>query len=143
MATVDLEGLLDEWAVAWSSGVSSDPERVLDLYVGNLIFEDATLGMILHGKKELRSFVDEGFAAIPDFNYQVRNRFASDRWAVVEWTMSGTHRGDFPGMPATGRPFSLVRGTTVLELEAGRIRRESDLWNAAAFMQQVGLLGAA
>jgi steroid delta-isomerase-like uncharacterized protein len=140
MTTVELEGLLNEWAVAWSSADSSDPKRVLDLYVDDLVFEDATLGAVLHGKDELRTFVDDAFSAIPDFKYHVRNRFATDQWAVIEWTMSGTHRADLPGMPATGKSFSSVRGATVLELDAGKIRRQSDLWNAAAFMQQVGLL---
>jgi steroid delta-isomerase-like uncharacterized protein len=54
--------------------------------------------------------------------------------------MSGTHEGNFPGIPATGNHISSVRGTTVLELEAGKIRRESDYWDAATLMRQVGLL---
>ena len=54
--------------------------------------------------------------------------------------MSGTHKGDLPGIPATGKRFPSVRGSTILELEAGKIRRESDYWDAATFMKQVGLL---
>jgi predicted ester cyclase len=54
--------------------------------------------------------------------------------------MSGTHKGHWPGMPATGKRFSSVRGATILELGAGKIRRESDYWDAATFMKQVGLL---
>jgi hypothetical protein len=34
--------------------------------------------------------------------------------------MSGTHKGDLPGIPATGKRFSSVRGSTILELEAGK-----------------------
>jgi steroid delta-isomerase-like uncharacterized protein len=68
------------------------------------------------------------------------SRFADGRWAVVEWVMSGTHTGDLPGIPATGKRFSSVRGSTILELEAGKIRRKSDYWDAATFMKQVGLL---
>ena len=45
-----------------------------------------------------------------------------------------------PGIPATGKRFSSVRGLTILELGAGKIRRESDYWDAATFMKQVGLL---
>jgi steroid delta-isomerase-like uncharacterized protein len=54
--------------------------------------------------------------------------------------MSGTHRGDFPGIPATGKGFSSVRGSTILELDDGRIRRESNYWDGATLMKQVGLL---
>jgi len=44
--------------------------------------------------------------------------------------MSGTHKGDFPGVPATGKRFSSIRGATILELKAGKICRESDYWDA-------------
>jgi predicted ester cyclase len=54
--------------------------------------------------------------------------------------MSGTHNGDFPGIPATGKHFSSARGTSILELEAGKIHREADYWDAATLMRQVGLL---
>jgi ketosteroid isomerase-like protein len=42
-------------------------------------------------------------------------------------------------MPATGKRFS-VRGATILELQSGKIRRNSDYWDAASVMRQVGLL---
>jgi len=140
MATSDLERMLDEWAMAWSSIDNKDPERVLALFADDCVYEDVTLGVVARGKEELRSFVNRAFAAIPDFKYGLTSRFAASQWAVIEWVMSGTHTGDFPGMPATGKRFSSVRGASILELEAGKIRRESDYWDTATFMKQVGLL---
>ena len=141
MATSELERMLDDWARAWSSNNSSDdPERVLALFVDDCVFEDVTFGVVARGKEELRSFVKGAFAAVPDFKYGLTSRFAGSQWAVIEWVMSGTHKGDLPGMPATGKRFSSVRGSSILELEAGKIRRESDYWDAATFMKQVGLL---
>ena len=141
IATLDLERLFDDWALAWSSIDSSkDPERVLSLFVDDCIFEDVTFGLVARGKEELRGFVERAFAAIPDFKYGLRNTFAADQWGVIEWVMSGTYKGDLPGIPATGKRFSSVRGSTILELEAGKIRRESDYWDAATFMKQVGVL---
>jgi len=54
--------------------------------------------------------------------------------------MSGTQKGDFPGLPATGNRFSAIRAATIMELAGDRIRRNSDYWDAARFMKQVGLL---
>ena len=54
--------------------------------------------------------------------------------------MSGTHNGDLPGLPATGNRFSSIRGATIVELAGGKIRRNSDYWDAASLMKQVGLL---
>ena len=140
MATSDLERMLDDWAMAWSSIDNKDPERVLALFADDCVFEDVTFGVVARGKEELRSFVNRAFAAVPDFKYGVTSRFAASQWAVIEWVMSGTHQGDWPGIPATGKRFSSVRGASILELEAGKIRRESDYWDAATFMKQVGLL---
>jgi steroid delta-isomerase-like uncharacterized protein len=141
VATSDSEKLFDDWAMAWSAGDSSkNPEKVLALFVDDCVFEDVTFGVVARGKEELRSFVERAFAAIPDFKYGLGNRLATSEWAVIEWVMSGTHKGDLPGIPATDKRFLLVRGATILELEAGKIRRESDYWDAATFMKQVGLL---
>src|SRR5215510_5902548 len=132
--------MLDDWQIAWSSAKKKDTERVLALFAEDCVFEDVTFGVIVRGKEELRSFVNGAFAAIPDFKYGLRSRFATSQWAVIEWVMSGMHKGDFPGVPATGKRFSSVRGSTILQLEAGKIRREFDYWDAATFMKQVGLL---
>jgi steroid delta-isomerase-like uncharacterized protein len=89
---------------------------------------------------ELRGFVNRAFSGVPGFVHEVRSGFAGDEWAIIEWGMSGTHKGDFPGVPATGKHFCSIRGSTILELRAGKISRESDYWDAATFMRQVGLL---
>ncbi len=140
MATADVERMLDEWAIAWSTTENTDPERVLALFTDDGGFEDATFGVAVRGKEDLRRYVTGAFATVPDFTFGVTRRFAASHWAAIEWVMSGTHTGDFPGMPATGKRFSSVRGVSILELEAGKIRRESDYWDAATFMKQVGLL---
>lgn len=137
MATSDLERLLDDWARAWTS---NDPERVLALFADDGVFEDVTFGVVARGKEAIRSYASVAFAAVPDFKYEVRSRFAARQWAAIEWAMSGTHKGDFPGMPATGKRFSSVRGVTILELADDKIRRESDYWDAATLLKQVGLL---
>ena len=137
MATTDLEVVLEDWAAAWSS---HDAEKVLALFTDDCVYEEVTFGVVTRGKEELRAFANGAFAAVPDFTFQLTARFAAGDWAGMEWVMSGTHKGDFPGLPATGRRFSSVRGATIIELRGGKIRRNSDYWDAATFMKQVGLL---
>jgi steroid delta-isomerase-like uncharacterized protein len=137
MATADIERVLDEWGRAWSS---HDTERILALFTDDCVYEDVTFGVVNRGKQELRAFADGVFASVPDFTIEVTSRFGAGTWAGMEWVMSGTHYGDFPGMPATGKRFSSLRGATVLELQGGKIRRNSDYWDAATAMRQVGIL---
>jgi steroid delta-isomerase-like uncharacterized protein len=141
MLTADIERMLDEWAIAWSSSANTDPDLVLALFADDGMYEDVTSGVVVRGKEDLRRYLVGAFATIPDFTFGVLRQFAAGPWATLEWTMSGTPAGDWAGMPATGRRFASVRGTSILELEAGtgKIRRQSDYWDAATVMRQVGL----
>jgi steroid delta-isomerase-like uncharacterized protein len=138
MTTTNPERTLDEWAAGWST---QNIERVISLCTDDCLYEDVPLSVVNHGKDELRAFGQQVFNAFPDFKIELVSQFAAADWAMLEWTMSGTHHGDLPGMPATGRSFS-VRGATVLALDDGRISRNSDYWDMAALLTQLGLLPA-
>ena len=114
--------------------------KLLALFTDDCVYEDVTFGVVTNGKQELRGFAEGAFAAVPDLKFQLKSRFIAGQWGGIEWLMSGTHKGDFPGLPATGKRFSAIRGATVVELQAGRIGRNSGYWDAASFMKQVGLL---
>jgi steroid delta-isomerase-like uncharacterized protein len=131
------ERILDDWATAWSS---HETEKVLALFTDNCVYEDVTFDVVNHGREKLRAFADGTFAAVPDFKVELKARFVAGNWAAMEWVMSGTHKGDFPGLPATHKRFSSVQGATIVELQEGKIQRCSDYWDAATFMRQVGLL---
>ena len=132
-----MEKILDDWATAWSS---HDPERVIALFTDDCVYEDVTFGAVNRGKAELRAFANGTFAAVPDFKVSLVTRFVAGNRGAMEWTMSGTHKGDFPGLPATGKRFSSIRGATIVELKEGKILRCFDYWDAATLMRLVGLL---
>lgn len=52
---------------------------------------------------------------------------------VVGWRLRGTHAGDHPGIPHTGRPV-LARGMTSFTFQDGRIVSGRDSWNQGALM---------
>ena len=49
--TQELEYVLDQWALAWSS---SDVEKLLPLFADSVDYEDVTLGAVSRGKNALR-----------------------------------------------------------------------------------------
>jgi steroid delta-isomerase-like uncharacterized protein len=133
------EKTLEAWAADWSS---HDMEHLLSLFTDDCIYEDVTFGVVNHGKAELKSFADGIFAAFPDFRIEPKSRFVAGGWAGMEWVITGTHKGDLPGMAATNKQFA-IRGATVLELESDKIRRCSDYWDLASFLRQIGLMESA
>jgi steroid delta-isomerase-like uncharacterized protein len=139
MANAEQERMLDEWAKAWSA---HDTEGLVALFTDDCLYEDVTMGVVNHGKEELRSFANQTFVLIPDFKLQLTSRFVGGDWGVIEWVTSGTPTGDVLGMPATGKSFSSLRAVTVVEFRAGKIHRNSDYWDFATAMRQMGQLPA-
>ncbi|WP_228003154.1 ester cyclase [Nocardia australiensis] len=50
------------------------------------------------------------FTAFPDWHWEMRNFLADGDYLAVHFTVTGTHRGDFRGIEATGRRHAC--GTT-------------------------------
>ena len=137
MATAEGERVLEAWATALTA---HDTERFLALFTEDCVYEAVPFGAVNHGKAALRAWVEHTFTSTPDFTVTVTTRFAVGNGAVMEWVMSGTHSGDYPGIPATGKHYAAIRGATVVELQGGKIHRSSHYWDAATLMRQVGLL---
>ena len=135
--TQELEYVLDQWALAWSS---SDVEKLLPLFADSVDYEDVTLGAVSRGKNALRDFATGVFAAFADLKFELKSRFvaADGKSGAMEWVWRGRQTKDFPGLPATNKPFE-VRGVAVVEFTDGKISRNSDYWDLATYMKQVGL----
>lgn len=138
MASNDPASVLDALAAAWNG---HDTETVLALFSDDCEYEDVALGRIWRGKTELREFVGaDVFGNVPDFRYVLVHRFATPLWGAIEYELSGTPLRDPGGNPMSGKRFT-VRGASILELRNARIRRNSDYWDLATAMRQLGIAG--
>ena len=116
---------LSGYTEAWST---HDLERIAGYFTEDAVYEDVALGEVHRGKSAIKKFAESTFAALPGFAIQQRSLVVGDGSATMEWIMTGTDR-------ATERRFS-VRGVSIMELEGGKIRRNSDYWNMADFQRQ-------
>jgi steroid delta-isomerase-like uncharacterized protein len=128
--------LAQQLVEAWNT---RDPKRVLAVLTADHVYEDVTFGVVTRGPAETRQFFERAYAAFPDLHFAATAEAMSAAGGTVEWTMTGTHQGDLPGMPATGKAFA-VRGATVFESAGGHIRSVRDYWDAATLLRQLGLL---
>jgi steroid delta-isomerase-like uncharacterized protein len=135
----DQERLMAEHWAAWST---HNMERVLALFTEDLLYEDVTMGVMNRSAAELRAFGEGFFSGFPDVTFELRSSFANGTSGSAEWVMRGTHTGDLPGMPATGKHVD-VRGASVFEFAGDKIRRCSDYWDMATFLRQLGLMPSA
>jgi steroid delta-isomerase-like uncharacterized protein len=124
------------WIDAWNS---HDVNRILACLTEDAVYEDLPLGAINRTPAEARQFIEGSWVAFPDLRFELTAATITGNHGTVEWTMAGTHRGNFPGLPATGLAFS-VRGVSVLELSAEQIRHVRDYWDFATVLRQLGFL---
>ena len=128
--------VLQLYAAAW---LKPDAATLASYYDGAGVYEDAGLGVRCEGKAAIREFLASMLQAFPDTKVEVIFTFEADGFAAAEWTMTGTQTGDLPGLPATGRSF-LVRGASIVEFAGDLIRRNTDYWDQASMLRQLGVL---
>ncbi len=82
-------------------------------------------------------------AAFPDFRMDVKDVIASGDKAVARLQMSGTQKGEFMGIPATGKPVSVKLIDITRFGDDGLAREHWGVADLLALMQQLGVIPAA
>lgn len=122
---------------AWSS---QDVERILSYYTDDCVYEDLAVEKVSSGKEEVRAFCEGAVRAYPDFKVVTKSFFCSGNRVCIEGVMSGTYKGDIPGLPpANGKAFS-VRVAHVCELRECKAFRVTDYYNLVTMIRQLGFL---
>jgi steroid delta-isomerase-like uncharacterized protein len=77
-------------------------------------------------------------AAFPDLNVSVEQLVADDDNVAIAYTITGTHQGDFLGIPATGRRIK-ARGMQIARFENGLIVERWGSSDQLGILQQIGI----
>jgi len=85
-------------------------------------------------KKQLAMFV----AAFPDLRFTVEETICEKDKIAASWTLTGTHKGQFLGIPPTSKQISMA-GVTIHQIEDGKILDSLVMWDAISLFQQVGI----
>ncbi len=78
-------------------------------------------------------------AAFPDMHWKVEEQIAEGDKVMTRFEWTGTHRGPFAGVPATGRPVK-VWGMVVDRFEAGKIADTRIIMDTMGMMMQLGVI---
>src|SRR5579871_452688 len=86
-------------------------------------------------------FMQAFTAAFPDSRIEVESSIAEGDRVVTRWTITGTHRGPFQGIPATGQPVRFA-GIEFNRVVDGRIVEHWSMFDNLALLQQIGAMPA-
>lgn len=76
--------------------------------------------------------------AFPDLHFDIVDLVAEGDKVLTRWVLTGTHQGEFLGIPATGRSIR-VAGMSLDRIEDGLVAEGFDGWDALGMRQQLGV----
>ena len=88
----------------------------------------------LEGLKDILRYMRSGF---PDIDFSVKEQISEGDKVASRFEWTGTHQGEFMGVPATGKPVR-VWGIVVDRLEDGRIKDTRIIMDTLGLMMQLG-----
>ena len=91
------------------------------------------------GRGGLKEIVGMLRTAFPDMHWSIDETIAAGEKVVTRFTWTGTHNGEFLGIPATGRPVS-VKGVVIDRIVGGKMTDSRILMDNLGMMQQLGVI---
>ena len=108
------------------------------LIADDFVDNDAMPGMA-PGRQGMIDMMGMFVGAFPDLNVVVEHWVAEGDLGVGVMTTKGTQNGEFMGMPASGKKFS-VREMHMVRVANGKMAEHWGLSNEMSMMQQLGLM---
>ena len=90
----------------------------------------------LEGLKDVLRGMRAGF---PDIHFGIEEQIAEGDKVLSRFEWTGTHRGEFLGVPATGRPVK-IWGMVIDRLVDGRIKETRIIMDTLGLMMQLGVI---
>jgi steroid delta-isomerase-like uncharacterized protein len=140
-------------APAAASARASDAARVSRLYLecfneGRLAAADQVIApdFRMHtgdqGPEGFKHTVAQMRTAFPDLRFALDDVLADRDRVIVRWTMTGTQRGPYMGVPGTDRHVTLT-AIAIYRMENGRAVQQWSVVDRLGLMQQLGAVPAA
>lgn len=126
------KAVVQAYVDAWNN---RDSAAIDTLIARDGIHEDFAQNFHGVGPRAVNRFM-RGLASVePDYKWTVTNTLEDGRYVILEWTWKGTYTGADPaGQQVKSRPTS-GRGSSIVEVDNGRIRRFSDYYDQASFFR--------
>ena len=97
--------------------------------------------MVPQGLDGVKQFFSMFRAAFPDMQGTVEHIVAEGDKVIAFFTWRGTHRGDFMGIPATGKSVTM-QTADAWRVANGKLAEHWDVVDMMGAMQQIGLTPA-
>jgi steroid delta-isomerase-like uncharacterized protein len=119
----------------WNQG---NLNAVSELLADDCRYHDPVFPSLTSGAENIKNHIQNCRNGFPDLMFTTDDTIAERDEVVIHWTVSGTHKGQFLGMPPTNKRAS-VTGTSINRMEGSKIAEMWSNWNLMSLMEQLGI----
>ena len=91
------------------------------------------------GRDGVRTHYEGLLGALPDLHIDVHQRHVTDDHVILETTVSGTHEGNWRGLPGTGRPVEFDACAVFAFDTQNKLAGERLYYDRATLLRQLGV----
>jgi steroid delta-isomerase-like uncharacterized protein len=99
-------------------------------------YEVLPMGAVFEGEQPVRDLVAGLLGGFPDFHFEPTTIHHADHAVIVEALMTGTHRGEWAGLPPKGNKLELPL-VCIFDFEDDRLVNEKVYFDFAAVQRQL------
>jgi steroid delta-isomerase-like uncharacterized protein len=96
-------------------------------------------GEPVEGEAAVRELLQGLMDGFPNFQAEIGKLHHADDAVFGEARITGTHNGEFNGIPPTGKPIHIAMAA-IFEFEEDRLLCETVYWDIATLLTQIGIL---
>lgn len=95
--------------------------------------------LVPQGLSGFQQFFADWFKAVPDWHYRLEKIVAEGDTVWAYGVYSGTQQGDWLGIPATGKQYS-IHAVDIFRIENGKLAEHWDVMDAYGLFKQLGTI---
>jgi steroid delta-isomerase-like uncharacterized protein len=112
-----------------------------EIAADDIVIHASPPGEDIQGHEGIVQFYDALRRAFSDLHFTVEDQIAAGDRVVIRWTASGTHTGEFQGIPPTGKTVR-ISGIDIDRVVDGKVVECWPEVNELGLLQQLGVLPA-
>jgi steroid delta-isomerase-like uncharacterized protein len=104
------------------------------------VFRPVATGEIAEGREQIQAMMEEVWRAFPDWTLESRGLYDCGDAVWLAWTITGTHEGEFRGIPPTHRHFEMLGCSHFTLAGDGLIAQDDVYYDSATVLRSLGVL---
>jgi hypothetical protein len=110
----------------------------IDKFYATDVVVHSGVGVDIRGLKDFKQYYSGSYDAFPDVHLTIDDMVVEGDKAAMRYTMTGTHKGEFMGIPPTNKKLTMW-GINIARIAGGKIVEAWERADTLSMMQQLGL----